>query len=183
MAALGGKQLAMQQQQQFGRRSCSTDAQAESLMPRSCALLQGVDEAGPGAFSIFFATAVVNEQQLPEDCDPSCESSAVDCTLSLATPSSRGCQSNPTSKPSPLPAVIQQRHAGYPLRFDSLRTNEPKQIPPAAAGTGGTTVLKVSGDPVPLPRRCASCDTTSTPLWRNGPRGPKVVPLSLSLSH
>jgi hypothetical protein len=26
------------------------------------------------------------------------------------------------------------------------------------------------------PRRCANCDTTSTPLWRNGPRGPKVCP-------
>uniref|UniRef100_A0A0E0L5V8 GATA-type domain-containing protein n=1 Tax=Oryza punctata TaxID=4537 RepID=A0A0E0L5V8_ORYPU len=26
-----------------------------------------------------------------------------------------------------------------------------------------------------LPRRCANCDTTSTPLWRNGPRGPKSL--------
>ncbi|CAH9132403.1 unnamed protein product, partial [Cuscuta epithymum] len=24
-------------------------------------------------------------------------------------------------------------------------------------------------------RRCANCDTTSTPLWRNGPRGPKTL--------
>ncbi|KAL6848921.1 hypothetical protein ACP4OV_021504 [Aristida adscensionis] len=24
-------------------------------------------------------------------------------------------------------------------------------------------------------RRCANCDTTSTPLWRNGPRGPKSL--------
>ncbi|KAJ1264137.1 hypothetical protein BS78_09G239600 [Paspalum vaginatum] len=27
----------------------------------------------------------------------------------------------------------------------------------------------------PGPRRCANCDTTSTPLWRNGPRGPKSL--------
>ncbi|XP_031739578.1 GATA transcription factor 18 isoform X2 [Cucumis sativus] len=30
------------------------------------------------------------------------------------------------------------------------------------------------GDPL-LARRCANCDTTSTPLWRNGPRGPKSL--------
>ncbi|CAH8351643.1 unnamed protein product [Eruca vesicaria subsp. sativa] len=26
-----------------------------------------------------------------------------------------------------------------------------------------------------LDRRCTNCDTTSTPLWRNGPRGPKSL--------
>uniref|UniRef100_A0A6N2N9Z9 GATA-type domain-containing protein n=1 Tax=Salix viminalis TaxID=40686 RepID=A0A6N2N9Z9_SALVM len=31
-----------------------------------------------------------------------------------------------------------------------------------------------SNDPL-LARRCANCDTTSTPLWRNGPRGPKSL--------
>ncbi|XP_020269387.1 GATA transcription factor 19-like [Asparagus officinalis] len=30
-------------------------------------------------------------------------------------------------------------------------------------------------DPLLLARRCANCDTTSTPLWRNGPRGPKSL--------
>ncbi|MCD7454515.1 hypothetical protein HAX54_025136 [Datura stramonium] len=29
-------------------------------------------------------------------------------------------------------------------------------------------------DPL-VARRCANCDTTSTPLWRNGPRGPKSL--------
>ncbi|ERN11587.1 hypothetical protein AMTR_s00022p00176280 [Amborella trichopoda] len=30
-----------------------------------------------------------------------------------------------------------------------------------------------------LVRKCTTCETTSTPLWRNGPKGPKVYTLSL----
>jgi hypothetical protein len=32
-------------------------------------------------------------------------------------------------------------------------------------------------------RRCANCDTASTPLWRNGPRGPKVCISICSTVH
>ena len=42
-----------------------------------------------------------------------------------------------------------------------------------AAGGGGAPCKDSSGRGSPA-RRCANCDTTSTPLWRNGPRGPKV---------
>ncbi|XP_076906326.1 GATA transcription factor 19-like [Bidens hawaiensis] len=58
-------------------------------------------------------------------------SSTVDCTLSLATPSTR-------------------------LISDDYR---------------GLTVA----NPAAVARRCANCHTTSTPLWRNGPRGPKSL--------
>ncbi|KAG0491183.1 hypothetical protein HPP92_008046 [Vanilla planifolia] len=42
-----------------------------------------------------------------------------------------------------------------------------------ATALGGSSVS--GGDPFLLARRCANCDTTSTPLWRNGPRGPKSL--------
>ena len=42
-----------------------------------------------------------------------------------------------------------------------------------AAGGGGAPCKDSSGRGSPA-RRCANCDTMSTPLWRNGPQGPKV---------
>ncbi|MQL97218.1 hypothetical protein Taro_029909 [Colocasia esculenta] len=171
--------------QQFTWNYCPTDAPAEPVMPHSCGLFQSADEARRGAFSIFIARAAINEQQLPDhDGDHSCDSpsSAVDCTLSLGTPSTRHHSSPYTAKPSPLPASIQrQQRNTYSLSFDLLCTNQPKRTTPPAAirrasvlTTGGTG-LKMGGDTMVLPRRCASCDTTSTPLWRNGPRGPKSL--------
>ncbi|KAH7651080.1 Zinc finger NHR/GATA-type protein [Dioscorea alata] len=82
-------------------------------------------------------------------------SSSVDCTLSLGTPSTRqsdhaNTNSNGTSTTSKLPIN------GY---WDFL-TNSSK---PA------------SRDHLLHARRCANCDTTSTPLWRNGPKGPKSL--------
>ncbi|KAL6610762.1 hypothetical protein ACP70R_040731 [Stipagrostis hirtigluma subsp. patula] len=65
-----------------------------------------------------------------------CAVGAVDCTLSLGTPSTRR----------------------------------------AAAATAAASCGKESGRGwPPADRRCANCDTTSTPLWRNGPRGPKSL--------
>ncbi|KAM0923512.1 hypothetical protein ACQ4PT_005493 [Festuca glaucescens] len=40
----------------------------------------------------------------------------------------------------------------------------------APAAPGGQQQANAGGA-----RRCANCDTTSTPLWRNGPRGPKSL--------
>lgn len=76
----------------------------------------------------------------------------VDCTLSLGTPSTRldsEKKSFAASSSSFCWDVIPKKHAS-----------------PAATG-GGDNQL-------PIARRCANCNTTSTPLWRNGPRGPKV---------
>ncbi|XP_009112489.1 GATA transcription factor 20 [Brassica rapa] len=89
------------------------------------------------------------------DYDDLSSSTSVDCTLSLGTPSTR----------------LDEHH-----RFSSANSNN---ISGDFFFHGGspktTTSYKKSGSEHNLPRRCASCDTTSTPLWRNGPKGPKSL--------
>lgn len=100
--------------------------------------------------------------------------SGVDCTLSLSTPSSRSTANDRSSS----------RSGG---RISNLCWDifHPKKQP-AAVGRGagygdgdgagaGTVQVHHLGEEELLARRCANCDTTSTPLWRNGPRGPKVT--------
>ncbi|KAL6618759.1 hypothetical protein ACP70R_033898 [Stipagrostis hirtigluma subsp. patula] len=70
----------------------------------------------------------------------------VDCTLSLGTPSTR--------------------------RAEAASARAGGAAPAAAAASCGKEPGR--GWP-PADRRCANCDTTSTPLWRNGPRGPKSL--------
>lgn len=72
-------------------------------------------------------------------------STAVDCTLSLGTPSTR----------------LDGEKKSFAASSSSFRWDViPKKH------EGDNQLL--------LARRCANCNTTSTPLWRNGPRGPKV---------
>ncbi|KAI3777296.1 hypothetical protein L1987_47095 [Smallanthus sonchifolius] len=88
-------------------------------------------------------------------------SSAVDCTLSLGTPTTRLA--------GDYDRVNERRSsANWSANFcwDILHSPPSQKTNPG----GGTPVTE------PLPaRRCANCDTTSTPLWRNGPRGPKSL--------
>ncbi|XP_010432159.1 PREDICTED: GATA transcription factor 19 isoform X2 [Camelina sativa] len=77
---------------------------------------------------------------------------SVDCTLSLGTPSTRLCNDDDGCRFS--------SHTSDALGWDFL--NGAKK----GGGGGGNNLLS---------RRCANCDTTSTPLWRNGPRGPKSL--------
>ncbi|KAI3712895.1 hypothetical protein L1987_71464 [Smallanthus sonchifolius] len=81
---------------------------------------------------------------------PYASSSSVDCTLSLATPSARLTSDDYNSR----------------FCWDFLQPDNPSRPPPSLKSIRG------AGDSL-LARRCANCDTTSTPLWRNGPRGPK----------
>lgn len=90
-------------------------------------------------------------------------SSSVDCTLSLATPSSRLTTSNDYDSSE-----------SRSFCWDFLQPGNPSSRPPPLnknirGGTNSTSAVDSL-----LARRCANCDTTSTPLWRNGPRGPKV---------
>lgn len=102
--------------------------------------------------------------------------SSVDCTLSLGTPSTRSSEFDADKRAAAR--NHNRRSAGsyvsnfcwdllHPKHKTSGRTAPPP--PPNNITAAGTT----GGDPL-LARRCANCDTTSTPLWRNGPRGPKV---------
>ncbi|KAG6536650.1 GATA transcription factor 19-like [Zingiber officinale] len=77
----------------------------------------------------------------------------VDCTLSLGTPSTRLVGEKKSFAAS-----------SSSFRWDAIPK---KHASPAAAGGGDDQFL--------LARRCANCNTTSTPLWRNGPRGPKSL--------
>jgi len=98
---------------------------------------------------------------------------SVDCTLSLGTPSTRFSTSEnhthyetmSSSKPTP------HRNSVSSFCWDLLHPN--KQQPSSKSHRHHSNGGSSGGDPL-LARRCANCDTTSTPLWRNGPRGPKV---------
>ncbi|CAN7133267.1 hypothetical protein BRARA_H01680 [Brassica rapa] len=97
-------------------------------------------------FSMFFSS----ENDVVHHSSPY---ASVDCTLSLGTPSTRLCNDDDRRLSS---------HTSNRLGWDFLHG--------AKKGSGG------GGDnSYLLPRRCANCDATSTPLWRNGPRGPKSL--------
>ncbi|MQL97597.1 hypothetical protein Taro_030293 [Colocasia esculenta] len=150
------------------------------MLPSSCNLFPGVG-AGAGTFSMFFGSCENDEQpQAVERYGP--WTSAVDCTLSLGTPSTSS-QSHSTVKSTPPLDVQHQQQDNHPLRWD-FTSYLPKQRRSSAAtavstaatlGAGASSGRNSGGDPVLLARRCANCDTTSTPLWRNGPKGPKSL--------
>ncbi|CAN6345749.1 unnamed protein product [Urochloa humidicola] len=113
---------------------------------------------------------------------PSSSSSAgsVDCTLSLGTPSSRRAAA---VEPSELTT---KRAAAQPAYTSSVSWDVPaadqsyyccQAGKPVAAATGGAkgAVARAEHDAMLVDRRCANCGTSSTPLWRNGPRGPKSL--------
>ncbi|KAE8707098.1 hypothetical protein F3Y22_tig00110387pilonHSYRG00855 [Hibiscus syriacus] len=101
-------------------------------------------------------------------------SSSVDCTLSLGTPSTRLCEDDDRRS-------RHDRRAGNSCTsnfcWDLLQNKNThgcsQQTTKASRGSNGNSGSSSGNDPL-LARRCANCDTTSTPLWRNGPRGPKV---------
>ncbi|XP_044984208.1 GATA transcription factor 15-like isoform X2 [Hordeum vulgare subsp. vulgare] len=82
--------------------------------------------------------------------------SLVDCTLSLGMPSSRRPQPDRRPPPQAYPSVSA---AAEPCYYHQQH-----------GGRGGA-----AGHEQLLDRRCANCGTASTPLWRNGPRGPKSL--------
>nr|GEV09960.1 GATA transcription factor 19-like [Tanacetum cinerariifolium] len=87
-------------------------------------------------------------------------SSAVDCTLSLGTPATRDYERVLERRPS--------ANWSANLCWDILH-NSATVSPSQKVNHGGVVPDNI------LTRRCANCDTTSTPLWRNGPRGPKSL--------
>ncbi|KAK9284219.1 hypothetical protein L1049_023388 [Liquidambar formosana] len=95
-------------------------------------------------------------------------SSSVDCTLSLGTPSTRLTDDHEKRRPTSCMSNF---------CWDLLQTKHtPSSTPSHKSSRGGNSSNSSSSacDPL-LARRCANCDTTSTPLWRNGPRGPKSL--------
>ncbi|GJN18160.1 hypothetical protein PR202_gb05293 [Eleusine coracana subsp. coracana] len=89
--------------------------------------------------------------------------SSVDCTLSLGTPSTRRAEAGAAVRAQPA-AAAGTMHWGEPAGCNNNNNGGVRQQETAAAPATNASA-----------RRCANCDTTSTPLWRNGPRGPKSL--------
>ena len=99
-------------------------------------------------------------------------SSSVDCTLSLGTPSTRLTEDEERRG-------RHERRSVSNFCWDLLQSKHNKQSQSKSSrGSHSSSSNSNSNDPL-LARRCANCDTTSTPLWRNGPRGPKVIIINL----
>ena len=64
----------------------------------------------------------------------------------------------------------QTGHADIPL--NSMKKFEDQKQPMAPAKTDNSSNNSFNNNPTV--RVCADCNTTKTPLWRSGPRGPKV---------
>ncbi|XP_010424892.1 PREDICTED: GATA transcription factor 18 [Camelina sativa] len=106
-------------------------------------------------------------------------SSAVDCTLSLGTPSTRLCEEDEKrrrSTSSGASSCISNFWDLLHTKNNNSKTTPFSNVPPFSTNkpTRGCSGGGGGGDSL-LSRRCANCDTTSTPLWRNGPRGPKSL--------
>lgn len=123
--------------------------------PCSC----GLYHYQPNSFPTIFP--IPCEQEI---CPYASSPTNVDCTLSLGTPSTR--LSNDYEKPH------QDKRRGsnwWNILQSSNHSTAPSAHKPNRGGNGSSTNDSL------FSRRCANCDTTSTPLWRNGPRGPKVL--------
>ncbi|KAI0524681.1 hypothetical protein KFK09_004063 [Dendrobium nobile] len=134
--------------------------------------------AAPCSFTILFP--VSGKQGMEEVVgDGGAATSSVDCTLTLGTPYTRHLSSSSSSSSS---SALQHSSSLPSLCWDIL-PQPGKHSSSSSAGGGftasvggsGSSSATINGDPFLLARRCANCDTTSTPLWRNGPRGPKSL--------
>ncbi|OMO84407.1 Zinc finger, GATA-type [Corchorus olitorius] len=156
---------------------CSS-SQGNMVGPCSC----GLFHSQSNSFSMLFSMPNHHKSFDETDMYPyTSSSSSVDCTLSLGTPSTRLCED------------VDDRRSRHDRRsgtsnscmsnfcWDLLQNNKNTTTPnnysqqssktSRGNGNGGNS----SGNDPLLARRCANCDTTSTPLWRNGPRGPKSL--------
>ncbi|RAL46567.1 hypothetical protein DM860_004846 [Cuscuta australis] len=96
--------------------------------------------------SMFLSSSLPNDDLFPPV-------QAVDCTLSLATPSS-----------TPPPHDTRRSTASTHFCWDIFPPPPPL---PVSSFLRDTTIVPH--------RQCVNCHTTSTPLWRNGPFGPKSL--------
>nr|GMC96987.1 GATA transcription factor 19-like [Ipomoea batatas] len=148
-------------------RRCSSGCHGNMVGTCSCGLFHS--DGSSTAFSMFFSSAPSNHRPGVNGYDYEdaqnmysfASSSSVDCTLSLGTPSTRLTTENEKRG-------ADQHHRKSGFCWDIFQSN--KQPPSSAGNKSGR-----GGAAPDVARRCANCDTTSTPLWRNGPRGPKSL--------
>lgn len=150
---------------------CRGSHQGHVMGPCSCGMIHHHGQTN--SFSMLFSKSYA-------DSDMYSSSSSVDCTLSLATPSTRlSSQQDHDKHNNNLHDhrsvsnfcwdLLQSKHVHTSHQYS--HTTKPTR---STTNTNISTTNNNNNDPL-LARRCANCDTTSTPLWRNGPRGPKVL--------
>ncbi|XP_062179205.1 GATA transcription factor 15-like [Phragmites australis] len=102
---------------------------------------------------------------------------SVDCTLSLGTPSSRRAAelAELTKRVVAQPAYPSVSAATVSWDVAADQSSYYCQGSKPAGGAAKGAMAYAGHDPLLLDRCCANCGTTSTPLWRNGPRGPKSL--------
>lgn len=115
----------------------------------------------PNSFSTIFPMPYEQEIMCPYASSPS-----VDCTLSLGTPSTRDYEKTHHEK---------RRGSWWNILQPSSHSPAPSAHKAGRAGSGASSGNHTATADSLFSRRCSNCDTTSTPLWRNGPRGPKVL--------
>ncbi|KAE8693273.1 hypothetical protein F3Y22_tig00110813pilonHSYRG00046 [Hibiscus syriacus] len=145
---------------------CSS-SQGNMVRPCSCGLFHGQNNS----FSMLFSMPNHKSYDVTGNSFTSSSSSSVDCTLSLGTPSTRLCEDDDRRS-------RHDRRSGNSCMSNLLQNKNThgysQQTTKASRGSNGNSGGSSGNDPL-LARRCANCDTTSTPLWRNGPRGPKSL--------
>ncbi|KAL6845337.1 hypothetical protein ACP4OV_024832 [Aristida adscensionis] len=130
--------------------------------PCTCGLLYG---SCGGGCSLLFAAAADYYRQCgggdgEEGFGGAPYGGSVDCTLSLGTPSTRRAEAGARAPAASAAGLHWEASGNGASRHESAA---PRAAEGSAAGAAASA------------RRCANCDTTSTPLWRNGPRGPKSL--------
>ncbi|XP_062208525.1 GATA transcription factor 15-like [Phragmites australis] len=129
--------------------------------PCTCGLLYG---SCGGSCSLLFTAAAGEHHHYYKQCGGDGEAFSgpygvsVDCTLSLGTPSTRRAEAGARA---PAAGGL---HWEAAMPICNGRPQESGAARAEANASGAASA-----------RRCANCDTTSTPLWRNGPRGPKSL--------
>ncbi|KAF2553104.1 hypothetical protein F2Q68_00035585 [Brassica cretica] len=97
------------------------------------------------------------------------QTAVVDCTLSLGPPSTTTTRLSERDKKKMRRSSTSSRVSSFTDTDKNTSKTSTYSVLPSSnrrISGGGDTLLD---------RRCTNCDTTSTPLWRNGPRGPKSL--------
>lgn len=78
--------------------------------------------------------------------------------------------------------TISDMSVNYTHKFEDHNKQYPNSPPLLAADQSNNSSSTVISNNNHTPIRvCSDCNTTKTPLWRSGPRGPKVILISLVL--
>ncbi|XP_055805211.1 GATA transcription factor 19-like [Solanum dulcamara] len=142
----------------------------------TCGVYYGQNN-GTSAYSMYY-NQYQNDENYSENMysfvsSPSSSSSSVDCTLTLGTPSTRLSTNENHEKRVHESSSTTTHERGSSSSYMSKCWNILQNKTNSSAHKSGRSSNN-NADPL-VTRRCANCDTTSTPLWRNGPRGLKSL--------